>query len=757
MDAEKNSSSEESGPLRDEASLILDRLSRFSLLQAELADARHNLDLVTRRFRRMQDFMSRAVRTESPAALAALTCEAVVDILDCELGILWCLRCSPGWNSLYFSPGPRPFIPSIDELAAWAGRWASDHGSNKNHPLPTSLDFHDYLVAPILDDDGVAIGILIAANTNARSHIHGRFDESSERSFATFAGQVGAIMESRRRRDMINGQIETIRLSEERLSLALQGSNVGLWDWDFRENRVYYSEQWKNQLGYSGEEISDSISEWSDRLHPDDRISALSKGYEFFQSGDHIYSSQFRLRHRNGEWRWMEAKGYVIRDTDDKPRRAVGIHIDITAFKELEDRLRSSKEQAERANQAKSSFLANISHEIRTPLNGIIGTLQLLRNTEINEAQRKLVELGETAGRWIMDIIGESLDLARIEAGKFPLKVAPFELRTLVSDVIEIKRPKASAKGLRLRCVVTRDLPKTVVGDQVRIRQVLANLVGNAIKFTEHGSVTVGLRRMRRKNKDDSPVLEIVVADTGIGIPLDLAETVFQPFQQIQPTDRSLNGGIGLGLAISREIVSLMHGHLGVTRRRRRGSRFVVTLPLQEAPATPALQPGKISRTHFHGRVLIVEDDPISREVATLMIQRRGLSVDTAADGGEGLRLLLTGRYDLAFVDCWMPVLDGLELARRFREQASVDRRNIPIIALTANTLPDHVEASRLAGMNHYLTKPLMDDALLDCLNRFAPHQPPPAGHQSPDSAYCYQAATREQHPPLSPHPTPGK
>jgi len=716
---------EELARLREENSLLLGRVSRFSRLQAELADARHHLDQVTRRFRRMETFMRHAVQTESRSELAKLTCEAVVDILDCELGLLWCLCCPQGQGSLYISPGQELSPAAIDDLAAWAAGWASEAVPGRDHDLPASLDFHNHLVAPILDDEGSATGILIAANTSAKAGIHDRFDDPAERSFATFAGQVGAIMESRRRREMINGQIETIRLSEERLTLALQGSNVGLWDWDFRENRMFYSEQWKNQLGFSGNEISDTISEWSDRLHPDDRIGALSKGFEFFQSGTRSYSSIFRLRHRDGNWRWIEARGFMVRDSDDKPRRAVGTHIDITAFKELEDKLRSSKEQAERANRAKSSFLAKVSHEIRTPLNGMVGTLQLLRDTEIDEGQRKLVELGETAGRWIMDIIGESLDLARIEAGKIVLSSTPFDVRRLIAEVMELKQAKAAAKGLRMRFVVTRDLPANIVGDAVRFRQIFTNLVGNAIKFTERGTVTLGLRRARPTRGTPAPRIEIVVSDTGIGIPEDLAETVFQPFQQIQSRGGKPNEGIGLGLAITREIVSLMQGRLAVTRRRRGGARFVVSLPLREAASLPGPPPqGSASRTHFKASVLIVEDDPISREIASLMMQRRGLTVDTAADGGEGLRLLLSGRYDLAFVDCWMPVLDGLELTRCFREQADATRRGIPIIALTANTQHADIAASREAGMDHCLTKPLMDEALLECLSRFVP--PPP-------------------------------
>jgi len=724
MEAVDIKAKDELARLREENSLLLGRISRFSRLQAELADARHHLDQITRRFRRMQSFMRHAVQTESRSELAKLTCEAVVDILDCELGLLWCLCCPQGRNSLYISPGQEPSPAAIDDLAAWAAAWTGDSAPGRDLALPASLDFHDLLVAPILDDEGTATGILIAANTSAKAGIHARFDESAERSFATFAGQVGAIMESRRRREMINGQIETIRLSEERLTLALQGSNVGLWDWDFREKGAYYSEQWKNQLGYSGDEISDAISEWSDRLHPDDRIGALCKAFEFFQSGTRSYSSIFRLRHRDGSWRWIEAKGFVLRDSDDKPRRAVGTHIDITAYKELEDKLRSSKDQAERANRAKSSFLAKISHEIRTPLNGMVGTFQLLRDTEIDEGQRKLVQLGETAGRWIMDIIGESLDLARIEAGKIALSSNPFDLRRLIAEVMELKQAKAAAKGLRIHSVVTRDLPANIIGDSVRFRQIFTNLVGNAIKFTERGTVTVGLRRARSAKGTGAPRIEIVVSDTGIGIPEDLAETVFQPFQQIQSNGGELNEGIGLGLAITREIVSLMQGSLSVTRRRRGGSRFVVSLPLKEAPTLPGPPPsGHAPRTRFKASVLIVEDDPISREVASLMLQRRGLTVDTAADGGEGLRLLLAGRYDLAFVDCWMPVLDGLELTRSFREQADATRRRMPIIALTANTQPADIAASREAGMDHYLTKPLMDDALLDCLSRFAPQQ----------------------------------
>ncbi len=737
--------------LRRENAFLSERVGGLALLQNELAAARHQLDQMTRRFGRMQSFMRRAVQTGTRKELARLACEGAVDILDCEIGMVWCLRCDQDHDSLYVLPGHKVGPAARDEMLRWAARWREESATGNKPPPPAALGLRDVLVEPIIDDDDALTGILIAANSHDKGDFHDPFDESAVRAFATFAEQVGAIMESRRRREMILAQIERIRVSEERLSLALEGSEVGLWDWDFESGRVFYSEQWKQQLGHTGDEISDRLQEWSDRLHPDDREAAMGQGFEFYRSDCSTYESRFRLRHRDGGWRWIAAKGFIVRDAEGRPRRAVGTHIDITDYKELEEKLRAAKDQAERASRAKSEFLAKVSHEIRTPLNGMVGTFQLLKGSPLGSEQGKLVALGESSGRWMMEVIGESLDLARIEAGKLELNLAPFDPRHLLAELMPIKSDKAAAKGLRFHWNVDPAVPESLKGDALRVRQIITNLTGNAIKFTEQGAVTVKLDMARRRHGSQR-ALVISVTDTGPGIPRELADTIFQPFEQLPSGVKRRTEGIGLGLSITRELVTLMGGSIRIRSRLGKGSRFEVRLPLEASAARlfPTTMPAN-PPARFRGRVLLVEDDPISRELAAIMLRRQGLEVETAENGREGLDRLLAEDFELAVVDCWMPELDGLEMTRRLRQQGGGGRQNLPIIALTANTQRSDISACHNAGMDYYLSKPLLEESLRLCLDRFLPRG------RDKDLLSRLPADTPNHPIPRMSHPSPGK
>ena len=526
-------------------------------------------------------------------------------------------------------------------------------------------------------------------------------------------------MEKRRWREATRTQIQRNRLSEERLNLVLESSNVGLWDYNCDTLEVFYSEQFKKQLGYSGEEISNRFSEWEDRIHPADRDQALEVLRRFKNSKKKTYENSFRLKSRGGRWRWILARGVALRDDSGKPLRIIGIHIDLTSFKQLEEKLRTAKSLAERASKAKSGFLAKVSHELRTPLNGMLGSLQLLQDTPLDEEQRKLVGIGQSSGRWMLSIIGDGLDLARIEAGKLQLVPAPFSPQQLLSEIMSFKRANAAAKGLEFDWQVDPDLPETVGGDATAVRQIVANLVGNAIKFTDHGSVRVRLDSAPGKQPGQVQLV-LTVEDTGIGIPRSLSKEVFKPFLQADPADSRRAGGIGLGLAVTRELVGLMGGSIRLERPGSQGSRFIVTLPV-DLWTERALEPAKPAngRAIFSGRVLVVDDDPVSRELAAMMLRRMGVEADTAANGREGLGLLLGTPYDLALVDCRMPELDGLEMTRLFRGSAPADRPRVPIIALTANTQQSDVDCCLAAGMDCYIPKPLLDGSLHQCLDRF--------------------------------------
>ena len=314
-----------------------------------------------------------------------------------------------------------------------------------------------------------------------------------------------------------------------------------------------------------------------------------------------------------------------------------------------------------------------------------------------------------------------------------------------------IKSDKAAAKGLKFRWHVDPAVPDSLKGDAVRVRQIITNLTGNAIKFTEQGAVTVKLGMARRSQGSRRPLV-ISVTDTGHGIPRELADTIFQPFEQGPCGAKRRTEGIGLGLSITRELVTLMGGSIRIRSRLGKGSRFEVRLPLQAtiARALPGATPVS-PPAGFRGRVLLVEDDPISRELAAIMLRRQGLEVETAENGREGLDRLLNEDYSLAVVDCWMPELDGLEMTRRLRQQGRGGREKLPIIALTANTQRSDISACHNAGMDYYLSKPLLEESLKLCLDRFLPR-----GRDKTPLSRLPAASPNHPLPRMS-HPSPGK
>lgn len=597
--------------------------------------------------------------------------------------------------------------------------------------LPESLGIGDFLAGIVTGDEGEPIGVLIAANSLRNKGFYEPMRPAAVRPFNVYIEQVGAILESRRQRSFVQEQAARLRLSEQRLALALERSNVGLWDLDVAEGRVFYSEQWKRQLGYQGGEISDSIEEWSERLHPDDRQVAEENALVWSRNPGAAVEGTFRMRHRDGSWRWIISRGSCFADAEGVPVRMIGTHIDITPLKLIEDRLREAEEsqrtarkQAESANLAKSEFLAKISHEVRTPLHGALAAFQMLRGMDISNEARQLVEMGDASSRWMLDIIGESLDIARIEAGRMELNESDFLFGPLIAEVAETASIAARENKIQIRWVIGTGFPAGGFGDRSRIKQVIANLFDNAIKFTgEGGRVVVAAGRIGASTGKPAR-LRFRVADTGAGMSEDDARNVFMHFYQAGRANQPRGGGVGLGLAICRELVTLMGGEIVLTSRIGKGSVFTVTLP--DRPASGGIRTrhpsgSRSSRQTFSGRVLFAEDNEISRNLGVMLLEKLGLEVVAAVDGRDALDKLARGSFDLAILDCWMPHLDGIEVTTRIRKSEIGGDRALPILALTANAEIFNVRACLEAGMNACLFKPLVVEKLLESLALYLP------------------------------------
>jgi len=397
---------------------------------------------------------------------------------------------------------------------------------------------------------------------------------------------------------------------------------------------------------------------------------------------------------------------------------------------ELITRLESAIERETIANRAKSDFLANMSHEIRTPMNGVLGMTELLRNTDLSAKQRRLTETIQNSGELLLSIINNILDFSKIEAGKLELESIPFDLDVLIQDVAQMLTSSAHAKGLELAVFIPDETCLSLKGDPTRIRQVLTNLVANAIKFTESGRVVIRVVTIEEKN--NHATLLISVDDTGIGISPEVQAQLFKPFSQADGSTTRKYGGTGLGLAISSELVSAMGGVLECDSEPGKGSRFFFTLPLAVIPEMERKkdQPDPVKTSHITPEkrnpsvlhVLVAEDNQTNQEVVSGMLEKNGCRVTLVANGQEVVAAVAEKFYSLVLMDCQMPVLDGYqattEIRRREKEQGL--GHHIPIIALTANALEGDREKCLSAGMDDYIRKPFRQGDIVDILSRWS-------------------------------------
>ena len=385
--------------------------------------------------------------------------------------------------------------------------------------------------------------------------------------------------------------------------------------------------------------------------------------------------------------------------------------------------LQEAMKRAESASRAKSEFLANMSHELRTPLNGVLGMIDMVLASPLAEKQQEDLITAKECSLSLLALVDDILDLSKIEAGRMTLEQVPFDPRTLMRDCMKAVQPRAAAKGVSLTQSISQEMPPRLLGDPLRLRQVLINLLGNAAKFTDHGSVR--LSASSRASRPGVIELHWKVEDTGIGVPLDKLETIFEEFTQADGSVTRKYGGTGLGLSISKKIVDLHGGRIWVESQLGRGSTFHVVLDLPRVEPLAELVPvegksrdaaGENRPSGTAPRILVVEDNPVNRKVVTGILGKRGYGAVAVNDGQEALEALEKSAYDLVLMDVQMPVMDGLEATRRIRQDPRW--RSLPVVALTAHATRGDRERCLQAGMDDYLAKPLNADALVATLSR---------------------------------------
>ncbi len=620
---------------------------------------------------------------------------------------------------------------------------------------------------------------------------------------------------------------DMLRTSNERYMLAVSGTNDGIWDWDRVTDEVYFSPRWKEILGYADEELPNEISAWTSRIHPADFDRVMAANNSFRHSDADHFEVEYRIRHKDGSYRWVLGRGACLRDIQGQPMRMAGAHTDITARKQAENALIASEAQkqaildgiaasltfvnadlriqwantcaaravgvgidallgqtcqdlwaqrpqicadcptvralrtrtaqygvvqspdgrlwdrraepvfdgngrmtgavviaqditaimqtqrelieakkaSEAANRAKSEFLANMSHEIRTPLNGLLGMLQILQTSDLNAEQAELISIATRSGKRLCALLTDIMDLSRVEAKKLRITEDTLSIADIFRDAQVLFHKAAAERDLLVESHIHPAVPEFIASDALRLRQVLFNLINNAIKFTPRGEVRMEAYPLPQAQPGATRIL-FAISDTGVGIPADKTQCIFEMFAQAGLARDHERHGAGLGLAIVHKLVQLMGGRIVVESEPGQGSTFFVCLPfaLAQAPVEDG-PPPDVARGPARS-ILVVEDDPINRLALRMMLERMNACVTEAHDGGEAVNVLERERFDLVFMDVQMPVLDGLSATRVIRAKGGPNAAT-PIIALTALAQPSDRNACLRAGMDDYLTKPV--------------------------------------------------
>ena len=507
---------------------------------------------------------------------------------------------------------------------------------------------------------------------------------------------------------------QSLRVNEEKYRSIIANMNLGLLEVNLDEIILFANNSFCEMSGYSTQEL---LGKKAAELFVRGANAEIAETKNEMRKAGVSDAYEIGVTNKKGEQKWWLVSGAPRYDDQDRLVGSIGIHLDITAQKNLELELLDARESAEQSAAAKEIFLANMSHEIRTPMNAIIGMGRQLQRTSLNDQQHFYLETINKAAEPLLVLINDILDISKIEAGKLNLEYIGFRPDEVINHCIQVMEHKAEEKGLKLLTENMPDKSTVFLGDPYRLTQILLNLLSNAIKFTEEGKVTVSC--LLQPAIDNRQLIILSVKDTGIGMDAEFLNSIFRKFTQEEKSTARKYGGTGLGMSISKQLTELMNGQIEVSSKKGEGSTVTLTIPFavgaeKDVPQTK----GKVIDSSIlkDKKILLVEDNEMNRLVATTLLENYGVQTEEVFNGAEAVRALKNNYYDLVLMDVQMPVLNGLDATRIIRQDIN---QFVPIIALTANAIKGEAEKCLKAGMNDYISKPFEEDELINAIARW--------------------------------------
>ena len=519
----------------------------------------------------------------------------------------------------------------------------------------------------------------------------------------------------------INIREKEIKENEERFRQLVENIHEVYWITDVADNRVIYaSPSYEIIWGRTRESLYDNPESFFLAICREDRMLVV-EAINLLRVEGKILDEEFRIHLLDSKERWIRAQAFPVYDEEGVRVRLVGVAEDITERKAIQNALMTAKQDAETASQTKTEFLTNISHELRTPLNGILGMLQLTRDTSLTAEQADYINTAISSSKVLLNVINDILNIAQIEAGKLILHEQLFSMYEIMETIFKFFTHATESKDIKLNMEIEPSFPEYLLGDEVRIRQILFNLVGNSVKFTDHGSVSIHATPLKGRDKDTIRVL-FTVSDTGIGIPSEKIAYVFESFTQVDGTYTRRYQGTGLGLGIVKNLVNHMNGNIAVDSEADQGTTMYVTLQLKipSAEQIADSSQSEILQPQVKGlSILVVEDDRVNQIALSRMLQKMDHEATCVGDGQKALDILMENNFDCIFMDIQMPILDGIETTKHIRTDPKfADIADTPIVALTAHAMPEDRENFLKVGMNDYISKPVSFEQLAVVLKR---------------------------------------